>query len=74
LGKQFTLKGLNGKGLGISAKGTHVAFVGGTGVLVFLDLVALLLRMNLGLLDGDSAEILDQKSFKLVLFLSFSKR
>lgn len=38
-----------GKGLGLSSKGTHVAFVGGTGVLVFVDLIALMIRNNLGL-------------------------
>jgi len=33
-----------GKGLGIQKEGTHIAFVAGTGVLVFMDLVAYLIR------------------------------
>jgi hypothetical protein len=33
-----------GKGLCIQKEGTHVAFVAGTGVLVFIDLVAYLVR------------------------------
>lgn len=33
-----------GKGLGIQNEGHHVAFVGGTGILVFIDLVAFLVR------------------------------
>lgn len=40
-----------GKGLGLTNFGTHIAFAAGTGVLVFLDLIALLTRLNLGLID-----------------------
>ena len=42
-----------GNGLGIHPQGTHIAFTGGTGVLVFLDLVAYLLRKCLGMLDPE---------------------
>ena len=38
--EEFMVKGPMGKGLQLKKEGTHVAFVGGTGVLVFLDLVA----------------------------------
>ncbi|TNV83374.1 hypothetical protein FGO68_gene16314 [Halteria grandinella] len=48
---QYEIKGLLGKGLGLSKYGTHVAFVGGTGVLTFIDLVALLIRVNLEIID-----------------------
>ena len=41
----FNIKGPMGKGLCIEESGVHVAFCAGTGVLVFLDLIAhLLLR------------------------------
>lgn len=43
----YQIKGPMGKGLEIKPAGTHVAFAAGTGVLVFLDLVAHLLRKNL---------------------------
>ena len=42
-----------GKGLDIQPEGTHIAFSAGTGCLVFVDLVAHLLRKNLGLLGAD---------------------
>jgi len=42
-----------GKGLDIQYGGTHIAFTAGTGILTFLDLVAYLLRKNLGLLSPD---------------------
>ena len=42
-----------GKGLDIKSEGTHIAFSAGTGCLVFVDLVAHLIRKNLGLLDVD---------------------
>ena len=63
-----------GKGLGIQKGGTHVAFVAGTGVLVFIDLVAYLVRQNLDLLRAEDAEILDRPNFKFVLYASFAKR
>lgn len=45
------IKAILGKGLGIREEGgTHLAFTAGTGVLPFMDLVALMLRVNLGLL------------------------
>ena len=40
----YQIKALLGKGLGIHQEGNHVAFVAGTGVLVFVDLVAFLIR------------------------------
>jgi len=42
-----------GKGLQIKSEGTHIAYTAGTGCLVFLDLIAHLIRKNLGLLDAD---------------------
>jgi hypothetical protein len=41
-----------GKGLGLQNDGLYVAFVGGTGVLVFADLIALMIRQNFGLLNN----------------------
>ena len=49
--KVFEFKGPMGKGLDIHSKGVHVAFAAGTGVLVFIDLVAHLIRKNLKLMN-----------------------
>ena len=46
----YEIQGPLGKGLEIKQTGTHLAFTAGTGILVFVDLVAHLLRKNLGLL------------------------
>jgi len=43
----FMIKGPMGRGLEIKPSGVHVAFCGGTGVLVFLDLVSHLLMRNI---------------------------
>jgi NAD(P)H-flavin reductase len=47
----YELIGPMGKGLGIQKTGTHIAIVAGTGILVIVDLVAHLIRKNLGLLS-----------------------
>jgi len=44
--EMFFIKGPMGRGLEIKETGLHVAFCAGTGVLVFLDLVAHLLMRN----------------------------
>ena len=49
----FQIQGPMGKGLDIQPTGTHIAFSAGTGCLVFVDLVAHLIRKNLGLLQKD---------------------
>ena len=63
-----------GLGLDIRTEGTHIAFTAGTGVLVFLDLVAHLLRKNLGILTTTEDGFLHQSRFKLVLFVSFPSK
>ena len=40
-----------GKGLNVMTSGVHIAFTAGTGILPFLDLVAYLIRLNLGILS-----------------------
>ena len=45
---KFTIMGPLGKGLNVKSSGVHIAFSGGTGVLVYIDLVAYLIRENLG--------------------------
>ena len=49
----FHVQGPMGKGLSIQHSGTHIAFTAGTGILVFVDLVAHLIRKNLGLLSEE---------------------
>lgn len=45
----YEIKGPMGKGLDLQRDGVHLAFTAGTGILPFLDLVAFLIRENLGL-------------------------
>ena len=72
-GCEFTIKGPMGRGLGLTkkSKGTHFAFAAGTGVLVYIDLVARLALQELGAIP--ESQKLD-KDFRLVLFASFQKR
>ena len=49
----YEFQGPMGKGLEIQRKGTHIAYTAGTGVLVFVDLVAHLIRKNLRLLSKE---------------------
>ena len=63
-----------GKGLHIQEDGLNIAFVAGTGSLVFVDLVALLLRINLDLMPSHHSHILTNEKFKFVLFASFQNR
>ena len=49
--------------------------MGGTGILTFIDLVSLLVRANLGIIDTNEVPILGKGStFKFVLYLSFRNR
>ena len=41
-----------GKGLDIQPDGTHIAYTAGTGILVFVDLVAHLVRRNLEMMQS----------------------
>ena len=71
----YEVKALMGTGLGLTPEGPHVAFIGGTGSLVFVDLVALIIRINLGLLDPEQVPLFAKGSkFKFILFASFPSR
>ncbi len=48
----YEFHGPMGKGLDLQNSGIHIAFTAGTGVLPFLDLVAYLIRFNLGLVTN----------------------
>jgi hypothetical protein len=56
-----------GKGISVAKRGTHIAFTAGTGLLVFIDLAAFILRVNLGL---EGKEVLDS-TFKFIFYVSF---
>jgi hypothetical protein len=71
--KQFMIMGLMGHGLGIETTGSHVAFVAGTGILVFVDLVAYLIRLNLDMVNEDHG-VLNKGKFKFILYASFPNR
>ena len=69
-----------GCGLGIKAQGTHAAFAAGTGILVFVDLIAhIILRLvdpgMVNSLNESGEELPDQidlDNFKFKLFASFA--
>ena len=67
-----------GRGLQPQESGQHFAFCAGTGVLVFLDLVAHLLVLNCFEADGkgipEEIEDFYQKDFKLHLFAAFQSK
>lgn len=71
---QFAIKGPMGKGLELKS-GKSVAFAAGTGMLVFVDLIAHLIlkrvaeRGGPNLLDGSQATLPD--NFQLELYTSF---
>ena len=69
----FWIKGPMGKGLGIEKDGVHMAFTAGTGILVFVDLVAFLVRVNLGLLKENEKGLIG-KDFKFIFYVSFPNR
>jgi hypothetical protein len=63
-----------GKGLNLSQSGTYIAFATGTCCLVFIDLVAHLIRKNLGLLSEYEKSTGVKDDFRLVLYASFTSR
>lgn len=71
---EFEMKGPMGKGLLIEKEGIHIAFTGGTGSLLFLDLVAHLIRKNLKILNKDEDQYLSSHQFKLILYMAFQSR
>ena len=78
--EKFEIKGPLGAGLELQPTGTYVGFAAGTGVLVFLDLVAhLILRLvanngEINIFEGQTAPLVDITSFKLILYTSFASR
>ena len=74
IGASFKVKGPMGKGMALKASGgVNIAFTGGTGVLPFLDLVAYLVRVNLGLCPSlPASSPLNNPTFKIVLFVSYA--
>ena len=74
--ERYEVKALLGKGLNLQKDGVHVAFTGGTGILVFIDLVALIIRQNLGLLNSSPPIPIfaPGSTFKFVLYASFASR
>ena len=51
----YLITGPIGKGLCLKESGTHIAIAAGTGILLFVDLVAHLIRKNVGLLNFDES-------------------
>ena len=55
----------------MSGNGVFIAFAAGTGVLPFLDLVAFILRRNLGMVSNKDSSFVDNLKFKFILNASF---
>ncbi len=70
----YDIQGPMGKGLGIEKSGTHIAYTAGTGILVFVDLIAYLIRRNLGLMSEPEASQIDDKDFKFIFYASFPSK
>ena len=68
----YEITGPMGKGLGLTkdSKGSYLAFAAGTGVLVFIDLVAKMILQYLDAPFTESEELLHDE-FKLVFYASF---
>ena len=74
--EMFNIKGPMGRGLDIQSSGLHIAFCAGTGVLVFLDLVAHLLMRNVFLSKLSNEEVPPQfkqlkDDFEFHLYVAF---
>jgi len=69
---KFVIKGPMGKGCNLETKGAYVAFAAGTGVLVYLDLVARLILQNSGNLPEECEKFADDFCFHF--FVSFVNR
>jgi len=63
-----------GTGLGLNehSTGIHVAYAAGTGVLVFIDLVAYLIRHQINCLHGDEARL--SENFVFIFNVAFSNK
>ena len=78
--EQFEIKGPVGTGLELETSGTYVVFAAGTGILVFIDLVAhLILRLvanngEINIFNDKAVPMIDLNSFKLILYTSFATR
>ena len=46
----------------------------GTGVLIFIDLVAYLIRYNLNLLNRNDRELISESNFRFILHVSFPRK
>ena len=69
----YQIKGPMGSGLAMKKGGVHVAFCGGTGLFVYIDLVTHLARRMMGLLSPVELEMV-QDDFKFILYASFPSR
>ena len=50
---KYRIQGPMGRGLKIKKSGIHMAFAAGTGIIVFIDLIGYLIRMNLNMIPAD---------------------
>jgi len=71
----YEITGPMGKGLGLTkdSRGKHLAFAAGTGVLLFVDLVAKMILQHLKAPFTESEELIHD-DFQLVFYASFSNK
>ena len=69
--KEYWIQGPMGKGTLIDMNGVNIAFTAGTGCLIFLDLVAFLIKLNLGI-DYNIKDF--GPEFKFVFYTSFRNK
>eukprot|EP00347_Sterkiella_histriomuscorum_P017418 403349450 len=55
-------------------EGTYLLFIGGTGILPFLDLIGYLLRLVLNLINNPNEIFINLQNFKLILHMSQNER
>ena len=79
--QKVEVRGPMGTGLDVQSAGTHVVFAAGTGILVFIDIVAHLILRILAVNGGpnmfrDEPEenLIDVNNFKLILHTSFATK
>ena len=71
--EEYNIKGPMGMGLQIYPTGVHIAYTAGTGCLVFMDLVAYLIRKNLNQMTSKEGKQV-MKNFKFVFYTSFPNK
>ncbi|CDW77376.1 UNKNOWN [Stylonychia lemnae] len=74
IGDKYIIRGPLGKGLELQYQGMHLVYTDQIGFIGFLDLIAHLIRKNLGLLDKEESKQLSFVEFKIHLVVCVAKK